>query len=251
VRGADRPNHVPLDQVLPLRTIHLLDDRAGERSAVVRVRRHFARLAHTPRPVASEESVERQNIVGLCGEQHPEHAILEARRMRHQIANADRLFEALVRDLELGRQVTVHGRVEIDLAGLDRAHHLDPRERLRDRADPKQRGRRIDSAQRRERREAVALLEHDPAVLDDRDRRAGDVLVVHRELHGRIHERLELWGRYGLLGRQAGSRALREGRRHRRLRSRRELGRRLGARGAEHREQRERERATHARQARQ
>src|SRR4029077_7600214 len=100
--------------------------------------------------------------------------------MRHQIAHADRLLEALVRDPELGRQVTVHGRVEIDLPGLDRAHYLDPRERLRDRADPKQSGSGIDSAQRRERREAVALLEHYAAVLYDGDGRARDVLVVHR-----------------------------------------------------------------------
>jgi hypothetical protein len=98
MREAERLDHVVLDQVLPFRAVHLLDDRAREACAIVGVRRDLAGLAHALRPVTREEVIERQEVLGLRGEQHAEHAILETRRMRHQIAHADRLIEAVVRN---------------------------------------------------------------------------------------------------------------------------------------------------------
>ena len=81
--------------------------------------------------------------------------------------------------------------------------------------------------------ESVALLEHDAAVLHDGDRRARDVLVVQRELHGRVDERLELCRRDRLLGREPRPCVLNSGRRRGGLGSRRELAGRLSVRGAE------------------
>ena len=66
--------------------------------------------------------------------------------MRHQVSHADRLLESVVGNLQVGRQVLIHRRIEIDLAGFDGSHHGDPREGLRDRADSKQRGVGVDAA---------------------------------------------------------------------------------------------------------
>jgi hypothetical protein len=77
--------------------------------------------------------------------------------MRHEIANPNRLVEAVIRNSQFGSQVIVDGIVERQLASLDQAHSGDIGESLGDRSDAEQRLVGIDAAAGFEVGEAVTL----------------------------------------------------------------------------------------------
>ncbi len=181
----------------------VLDDQAGERRAVVRVRRP-ASPAAAPAPG--------------CGRRAPR-ASAAARSASFTIRKPSapssnpgvwvRRFFMVIgcgvgrRDLEV-LQVGVDVGVEVELALLDELHDRRPGEQLGDRAGPEQRLVRHDRDPLLAVGEAVALGEEQLAVLDHRDRRGRDVPRRQVGGHHAVDERLEL--RRGRLDRRAGRR---------------------------------------------
>ena len=100
--------------------------------------------------------------------------LLEARRMRHQIAHRDRLAVAR-RNGEI--QILVHVRIEIELALLDQLHHCRPQERLGDRARTKQCGCRIDLFIRRNVGVAIPSGHQNLAVLHHHNDRRRQIVL--------------------------------------------------------------------------
>jgi hypothetical protein len=93
-------------------------------------------------------------------------AFLEARRVRHQVAQRDRLREGL-RQLEV--DVLLDVGVEIQAVLLDELHHGRPGEQLGRGARPEQRALRVDRRVALLVGHAIPLLEQHLAVLDDGD----------------------------------------------------------------------------------
>jgi hypothetical protein len=110
----------------------------------------------------------------------------------HQIDDADRPLEALVRHVERIGQVIVDWIVELELATLGELHDRQPGEGLRDRANAEQRFVRIHGAARLHRIDAVALHQQRFAVADDRHLRAGDPLLRHEATDDAVDERFEV-----------------------------------------------------------
>src|SRR6185437_2628136 len=159
--------------------------------------------------------------IGLRGRfrQQVARGVLEPRRVRHQVAQCDRLAEAR-RDLEI--EVAVDVAVQVELVLLDQLHHRGPGEQLRDRADPEQRVCRRDRRAGLQVGIAVAVREQHLAVLHHHDRAAGDIAPRQhvrqqaaeecREIIGSQRMRCRRWRGRGDLLVWGGLRHLREGR---------------------------------------
>ena len=162
---------------------------AGERHAPVRVGGDLARRAdargHQVRQGLSQRPDVVLRPVGTSGDDPH----LEPGRMGQEMAQRDRLRIG-VRDLE-GREIAVHVRIEVERAPLDKLHDGRADERLGNRADAKQRSRRIDRPLRRQLGISIALGQEDLSVLDDRDRRARYGAALEQPRHGLVDERFE------------------------------------------------------------
>jgi hypothetical protein len=123
--------------------------------------------------------------------------------MGHQVADADRLLEALVLHLQVFRQVEVYRPVEPHVAGLDLLHHRDPGEGLGDGGQPEEGRVRVDRPGRRQAGDAIALLQDDLTVLHHRDGDPGDVVAGHAAGHQAVHIGFQFGGRDRLAGRDA------------------------------------------------
>ena len=118
--------------------------------------------------------------------------------MRHQLANRDRLAEGIV-GMKV-RQISRHGRVEVDLALLDELHYRDIGEELRHRADAIH-GLRSRAAPRRRIDDAESLRPDHLLVVDERDRDDRQSLRPHLALD----EPLELVGDGGVISARCSS----------------------------------------------
>ena len=119
--------------------------------------------------------------------------VLVARRVRHDVAQRDRLAERLG---HLEVEVRVDVGVEVELALLDQLHDRGPGEELRDRAGAEERRLPVDGDALLDVGEAVALAEEDLAVLDDDDDGARDVRRAELRRHDAVEERLDVGGRH-------------------------------------------------------
>ena len=185
VPHAQRLQDVLLHVVVERLAGHALHDVARQRRAVVGIRGHLARWIHAlghpllhPRRVA-------QVVLRVGGEQVLDR-LLEARRVRHQLAQRHRLAVAR-RYPEI--EVAVHVRVEVEPALLHQLHHRRPGEQLGDRAHPEQRAGRIDRLARRHVGVAVAPGQQHLAVLHDHHHRGGEAVLLQSVRHQAVQPR--------------------------------------------------------------
>ncbi len=110
-----------------------LDERFARQSgAVVGGGGKLTGLAHPARPFLPQIDVQRTDADRVLFNQLAEGAAFETGGVAEQVLHQDRLFEALVLDLVLLRQIDVHGRVDPDVPRLDLPHQRDPGEGLGD-----------------------------------------------------------------------------------------------------------------------
>ena len=110
----------------------------------------------------------------------------------------------MIGNAQLGRQIGVEWGVQAHLAALDRAQGHEPGEGLADRTHAEERAVRVHRSLAGHIREAITLLQHHLAVLDDGDRDACDVLARHGLADGAVHQRFKRRRRDRLIGRQQG-----------------------------------------------
>ena len=125
-------------------------------------------------------------------DQQVEQRFFEAGRVRHQVPQLDRL-PAVAFDPEV--EVLVDVVIEIELAGFDLLHHRRPGEQLRDRSGPEQRLLGGNGNALFDVGESVGAREQQRVVLDDRDRRAGDVADRHGGGQHAVEECRGIFGR--------------------------------------------------------
>ena len=153
------------------------DDVAGQRRAVVGIRGHGAGRIDGARHCFLQHGVERLQLLDVF-EQQVLQALLEAGRMRHQVAQGDGLA-VVARDLEV--EILVDVVIEIDAARFDQLHDRRPGEQLRDRARAEQRLLGGDRRALFHVAEAEGLRQQHAIVLHDHDDGARDVSVAIAE----------------------------------------------------------------------
>ena len=189
VPHVQRLEDVLLDVVVEILPRHPLHDVAGQAAAVVGIGHQLARREDPRRQMGLQVMLEVDRLA--VGGDEVARGVLEARGVRHQVAQRDRL--ALERrDPEI--QVVVDVAVQVQLARLHQLHHRGPGEQL---------GRRADAERRVLRRRhglllqvvmAVAPGEDHLAVLDHRDHAAGHVAALQRERHQAVEEARQVLG---------------------------------------------------------
>src|SRR5215204_3081870 len=150
-----------------------LDDVAGQGSPVVGVANLYAGLAHARGYMGGEPLADGHHRL-RAGRQHPDVAVLEARRARHKVPERDRLRVG-VRDAEV--QVGVHVGVELELTLFDELHHRRPCEQLGVRPDVKEAAIGCDRHPLLNVGPAVAFGKEGPPVTHDRHRRTRDAAL--------------------------------------------------------------------------
>ena len=158
VLHAECAEYVLLDIVVEWLTRHTRDDVAGQVQPVVRVGRNFPRRIDPIRDAEHVIAQRLRRVVACIGR------LLEARRVRQQIAQSDRLAERR-RNLEI--QVFVDIAIQVELALLDQLHHSRRSESLRDRCNAHDTAPWIHRDAGRDIGIPVALLEQHLALLDD------------------------------------------------------------------------------------
>ena len=173
---AERTEHVAVDVVVVGFAACALEQVAGERDAVVAVGGYFAgRKDPCGRP-GLDESLRRHKLSGPVRDEALD-GLLEAGRVRHQVAKRDRLAGAR-RNTEV--EVIVDVAVKLEAPGLDLLHDRCPGEELADRTGAENRTFGIDAHSVRRVGVAVAALREDLAILDDHDGGARDVITRER-----------------------------------------------------------------------
>ena len=179
-----RIEDVCLQVLFPWLPRNLLDHMHGQTCAVIGVRRVHARLAYARGHFFAQDLAKRTYLPRIVAEQ-PDHLVLEARRVCHEIFHGHRRAVG-PRHFHVG-QVRVHIGVEIELALFDHLHHRGPYEKLRNRADAKERRRGIDGLSGLEVRVAPALGEDNLAVAHDRHNSTRAMMCFEHRVHGAVH----------------------------------------------------------------
>ena len=185
VRHPQRREDSVLDVFLVVQLRRQLDDVRGEHGAEIRVRGDRSRREDAARHVADDDVGEGTEAIRGLREQ-AEDVVLEARRMRHEVFDRDRLWKR-AGDVDAA-QILVHIGVQIEPALLDQLHHGGPQKHLRVRADAEQRAAGIDRRAPGEIGEPVAFLERDAPLIDNDDDRSGHMVRLALRFHDAVDE---------------------------------------------------------------
>ena len=179
---------VPFDIIVERLARDTLDDISGQRGAVVRISRRFARVEDAFRHPLLQQFVIWRDGIAIVTDQ-PFDLLFEARGVGHQLAHRHRFAIALGnREIE----ILVHVRVQIDAPLFDLLHHRSPGHQFGNRSGPEQRAIGIDRGPALHIREAETPLGQDVPILDHDDHRARDIAIAQRVGHEAVEPGIEI-----------------------------------------------------------
>ena len=186
---AQRIEYVLLDIVGEGQAGNIGNDVSGERRGVIGIGGLLARRIYTQGLITFHGLAKRHRSRWIIDDQVTERSVFEAGRVRHDVAQRDRLFECVL-DLEV-LQVSVDIGIEVQLALLDQLHDGNPGEQLRHGTRPEQCLVRIDRLLLFDVREAIALCQDQLAIPCDRHGARRAAVAFHQRHDDTVDQRFE------------------------------------------------------------